>query len=415
MRILYVSQYYPPEIGAPAARVSELAHHWVRMGHEVTVLTGFPNHPTGIIHPEYRSRFRGLFHRERMEGVDVVRTWLLPLPNRKPHERILNYVSFCVSAAFRGMFLRRPDVIIATSPQLLVGLSGWWLGLLRRAPVIFEVRDIWPDAILASGVSREGSRLARTLRWVSDLLHRRCDHIVVVTPAFRDELVSKWAVPPEKISIVQNGVETELFSPKGDRASERALLTLPGGYLVSYIGTIGFAHGLDTVVDAARLTRLEHPDIQYLIVGEGADKDRLAALVAKEDLQNVHLLPALPRERIPALLRATDVCLVLLRRSPVFETVIPTKMLEFMACARPIVIGVDGQARHIVEEAGAGVFVEPEDGAALAEAVIALREDPERAGVLGTNGRAYVERELARSATAERYLDVFDRMGITNT
>jgi colanic acid biosynthesis glycosyl transferase WcaI len=415
MRILYVSQYYPPEIGAPAARVSELAHHWVRMGHEVTVLTGFPNHPTGVIHPEYRSRFRRLFHRERMDGVDVVRTWLLPLPNRKPHERILNYTSFCVSAALRGMLLRRPDVIIATSPQLLVGLSGWWLGLVKRRPVVFEVRDIWPDAILASGVSREGSRLARTLRRVSDFLHRRCDHIVVVTPAFRDELVSKWAVPPGKISIIQNGVETELFTPEADRTSEQTSLGLPEGFLVSYIGTIGFAHGLDTLVEAARLTRPEHPDIQYLIVGEGADKARLAALVAKEDLQNVHLLPALPRERIPALLRATDVCLVLLRRSPVFETVIPTKMLEFMACARPIVIGVDGQARHIVEEAGAGVFVEPEDGAALADAVIALREDPGRAGVLGTNGRAYVERELARSSTAEQYLNVFDAMGITNT
>ena len=145
MKILYVSQYFPPEMGAPAARAAELSRHWAAAGHQVTVLTGFPNHPTGVVPLEYRSKFRRLVAREQINGVNVIRTWLLPFPNRKAHERMLNYSSFCASSAATGLFLPRPDVVIATSPQLLVGLSGWWLARWKRVPFVFEVRDLWPE------------------------------------------------------------------------------------------------------------------------------------------------------------------------------------------------------------------------------------------------------------------------------
>src|SRR5271163_134765 len=177
MKILYVSQYFPPEMGAPAARAAELSRHWARSGHEVTVLTGFPNHPTGAVPPEYRRKFRHLIAHEQTGGVSVVRTWLLPFPNRKAHERILNYSSFCASAASTGLFLSRPDVVIATSPQLLVGLSGWWLARCKRVPFVFEVRDLWPESLAAVGVGEENSILHRALARIANFLYRHADHI----------------------------------------------------------------------------------------------------------------------------------------------------------------------------------------------------------------------------------------------
>src|SRR6266852_5034685 len=167
MKILYVSQYFPPEMGAPAARAAELSRHWAAAGHDVTVLTGFPHHPTGIVPPEYRNKFRRLVAHEHTDGVNVVRTWLLPFPNRKAHERMLNYSSFCASAASTGLFLSRPDVVIATSPQLLVALSGWWLARWKRVPFVFEVRDLWPESLTAVGLGDDSSILHRFLPRIS--------------------------------------------------------------------------------------------------------------------------------------------------------------------------------------------------------------------------------------------------------
>ena len=202
MKILYISQYFPPEMGAPAARAVELSRHWARAGHEVTVLTGFPNHPTGVVAAEYREKFRRMVIREQLDGINVVRTWLLPFPNRRAYERILNYTSFCFSAGATGLFLPRPDVVIATSPQLLVGLSGWWVAGWKRVPFVFEVRDLWPESLAAVGVSDGDSLLHRTLGTVAGFLYNRSDRVVVVTPAFEDYLVQHWRVPREKISVI---------------------------------------------------------------------------------------------------------------------------------------------------------------------------------------------------------------------
>jgi len=219
VKILYISQYFPPEMGAPAARAAELSRHWARDGHDVTVLTAFPNHPTGIVPAEYRAKFRHLVSREKIDGVSVIRTWLFPFPNCKAYERMLNYSSFCASSASTGMFLSRHDVIIATSPQLLVGLSGWWLARCKRVPLVFEVRDLWPESLAAVGIGTGNSLLHRSLARVAGFLYRNSQHVVVVSPSFKDHLISHWNVPPDKISIVENGVETNLFSPQNSDSS----------------------------------------------------------------------------------------------------------------------------------------------------------------------------------------------------
>ena len=399
-------------MGAPAARVSELARHWVRSGHRVTVLTGFPNHPTGIIQPDYVRRFRRLVYRESVDDIRVVRTWLLPFPNRKAHERILNYLSFCFSASLTGSFLGQPDVIIASTPQLFVGLSGWWLGRIRKAPFILEVRDLWPDSITASGMGREGSMPIRVLRAVAGFLYRSCEHIVVVTPAFREDLVSKWAMPSEKISIVENGVETDLFTPDGGGDTLKSALGLQGRFVVSYIGTLGLAHGLSTVLQGAAELQATLPEVVFLFVGEGADKGRLVSLAQDKGLSNVLFLPQQPREKIPSIIRASDVCLVPLRKADVFKTVIPTKMLEFMACGRPVILGVDGQARQVLDEAQSGVFVEPENQDALVQAIKRLYQDSALRETLGRNGRNYIVEYLSREQTARLYTTVLEKVAV---
>jgi glycosyltransferase involved in cell wall biosynthesis len=410
VKILYLSQYFPPEMGAPSARASELAHHWARAGHHVSILTGFPNHPTGIVPPEWRSRLHHLAYREKLGDIDVFRTWLWPLPNRKAHERVRNYASFCVSAALRGLTIPRPDVIIATSPQLLVGLSGLWLGSTRGLPFVFEVRDLWPESLTAVGLGNEDSFLHHALRKIARLLYDHSDRVVVVTPAFKDRLIEHWGVPLEKISVVENGVETETFTP-GALCDEniRKQLGVEGKFVASYIGTMGNAHGLETLLNAAQ--SLQHkPNFLFLLIGEGAEKERIKAAAHARQLPNIRVLDQQPREKIPAFILASDVCLVLLKKTDIFKTVIPTKMLEFMSCARPVILGVDGQARQILEDAGAGLAIEPENSEALVLALNCLAENPDAARKLGQKGRQYILDKFSRARTAEKYIEVLEEV-----
>jgi colanic acid biosynthesis glycosyl transferase WcaI len=425
VKILYVSQYFPPEMGAPAARAAELAQHWARSGHEVSVLTGFPNHPTGVVPPDWRARLRRLTCHERLpaktpEGrgprsevyIDVFRTWLWPLPNRKAHERMRNYASFCVSAAVRGLALPTPDLVIATSPQLLVALAGWWLAFARRLPFVFEVRDLWPESLTAVGVGNEDSILHRSLAKLAGFLYERADLIVVVTPAFREYLITHWHLPTEKIAVVENGVETDLFCPQSDSANValRRELRADGKFLVCYVGTMGMAHGLETLLDASNKLLAERPEVMFLLIGEGAEKARIKSLAESRGLTNVRFLDQQPRERIPAYISASEACLVLLKKADVFKTVIPTKMLEFMSCSRPVIVGVEGQARQIVQKANAGIAIEPENAQSLAKAIIQLADSPALRSDLGRNGREYILKNFSRAITAQTYIKALNRL-----
>jgi colanic acid biosynthesis glycosyl transferase WcaI len=412
VKILYVSQYYPPEMGAPSARASELAHHWTQAGHEVSVLTGFPNHPTGIVPPEWRSRLWHLFYRENIGGVNVFRTWLWPLPNRKAHERMRNYASFCISSALRGMFLPRPDVVVASSPQLLVGLAGWWIAFSRQIPFVFEVRDLWPESLVAVGAGTEDSLLHATLGGIARFLYERSNLIVVVTPAFKDHLVKRWRVSPEKIAVIENGVETDMFRPStvDVRDALRQELSAESRFLLCYIGTMGMAHGLETLLDAASTLQTQNPEVLFLLIGEGAEKERIKSLAQSRGLDNVKFLDQQAREKIPAFISASDACLVLLKKTEIFKTVIPTKMLEFMSCERPVILAVDGQARRILEDAGAGLVIEPENSRALVQSVKQLMADLDLGIALGRKGREYIQKNFSRAHTAAKYIDVLQAL-----
>ncbi len=393
-------------MGAPAARAAELSRHWVRMGHEVTVLTGFPNHPTGVVPVEWRSRLRRLVYKEIVDGVQVARTWLWPLPNRKAHERIRNYASFWLSASLSGLGLEKPDVVIGSSPQLLAALAGWWLAWWKRVPFVFEVRDLWPESLAAVGAGGEGSVLHRSLGAIAGFLYRRSHHIVVVTPAFKDHLIGHWKVPAEKISVVENGVETDLFRP----CPPTIVPGTDGRFVICYIGTMGMAHGLETLIAAAERLRETFPQAIFLMIGEGAEKDRIVELAKARGLNNIIFLDQQPREQIPAYIAGSDVCLVMLKKTELFKTVIPTKLLEYMACEKPVIVAVDGQARQVVEEAGAGIFVEPDDSQALAEAIPVLASDHEGRRRMGISGREYIVSRLSREQTARTYISVLEKL-----
>ncbi len=408
VKILYVSQYFPPEMGAPGARVSELSRYWAQAGHEVTVLTGFPNHPTGVVPREYRKKLRHLVMREKMDGVKVVRTWLLPFPNRKAVGRMLNYSSFSFSAAATGLFLPRPDVVIATSPQLLVGLSGWWLARAKRVPFVFEVRDLWPESLVAVGMGRPDSLLHKSLGRIAGFLYRRCERVVVVTPAFKDHLVEHWKMRPEKISIIENGVETDVFSPGPADPQLRKELGAEGKFVICYIGTMGMAHGLEMVVEAATRLQDSAPNVFFLLVGEGAEKENIISMARSRGLTNMKFVDQQPRQTIPNYIRTSDACLVLLKKTDLFKTVIPTKMLEFMACGRPLILGVDGQARKILEAAQAGLFIEPENAGALVAAITLLGDNAQLRETLGENGWRHIQRYFSRRQTAVDYIAVLE-------
>ncbi|WP_437673364.1 glycosyltransferase family 4 protein [Sorangium sp. So ce131] len=406
MRILYVSPYFPPEPGAPAARVSELARAWRRAGHEVTVLTGMPNHPTGVIPPDYQGRIR---IEEDFHGVRVLRTWIYAAANRGKVRRSLAYGSFALSAlTLAQLGLPQADVLIATSPQFLSAAAGYGIATLRRLPFVFEVRDLWPESIVAVGALPADHAVVRGLTRVEEHLYRVADEIVVVTQRFRERLVER-GVPAEKIEVIRNGVDLGRFTPTSRDTPLRARLGFGDRVVVAYVGTHGMAHGLSAVLDVANGLRARD-DIRFLFVGEGAERASLEARARELGLPNATFLGALPRDLIPEVYATADICLVPLRNAELFQTVIPSKIFEILAMARPIVISVDGEARSIVEEARAGVFAPPEDVPAMTEAIVDLASDPAKRGRMGEDGRAYVIRSFDRDTLARDYVDLLERV-----
>jgi glycosyltransferase involved in cell wall biosynthesis len=406
MKVLYVSQYFPPEIGAPAVRVFEMTSRWRAAGVDARVLTGFPNHPDGIIPTAYRSRFRRGAALDDYKGIPVYRTWLYPAANSGKYRRSANYLSFMLSATLRGMMLRfRPDVVIGTSPQLLCAVAASWVARRFGARFVMEVRDLWPESLEAVGVCSKDSRLYRILDGTAARLYRKSWKIVGVTESFREEL-RKRGVSAEKLAVVLNGVDTEFFRPDVPLAAEKeSSEELRGKFIVSYIGTHGMAHALETFLDAARLLADEQR-IQFVTVGSGARLSALQARSRKMGLRNVTFLGPRPWNEMPGFLRASDVSLIHLSDSPLFQTVIPSKMFEVMAAGRPIVMGVRGEAAGILEEAGAGVAIAPESPEELRDAVLRLYRDEDLRRRFGESGRAYACERASYAARARDYLRV---------
>jgi colanic acid biosynthesis glycosyl transferase WcaI len=396
VKILFICQYFPPEMGAPAARVSELARAWADNGHEVTVLTGLPNHPNGVVPQEYRGR---PFYRERVDGYDVLRVWLYATPNKGIVRRSVAFASFFLSCATLGSVLAaRPDVVIATSPQLLVGAAGAIVSRMMRVPFVFEVRDLWPRCAVELGVFRNRA-LIRTLELLERTTYRIADRVVVVSEEFIDHIANA-GVPRERIAFVPNGVDLNgVLSTRSDPPVEAR--RKPGVTTVAYLGTHGMCQGLATIVRVAEKFRHD-PTVRFLFVGDGAEKAEVAGLARQLNLTNCTFLDPVRRELVASIYEHSDICLVPLRDRSIFETVLPSKMFEIMGVGRPILLSGRGRAARFVEESASGVVAPPEDVDAIAKQIDRLRDADLRAA-LSVNGRAYVKAHFDRRELARRY------------
>lgn len=374
------------------------------MGHEVFVATNVPNHPAGKIYPGYRN---ALAQSETVADIKVYRLLTFVAANRGVIRRSLGYLWYMVMAVLAAPFLPRVDVVVSTSPQFLCGLSGYFVSRIKRIPWVLEVRDLWPESIVAVGAARR-SVMLRALAWLANFAYRKADHVLCVTDSFRAAILEE-GIPAEKVSVIKNGADLEFFSPDRSVGPEAAripgLENTLGKFVVSYVGTHGMAHGLDSVLQAAELLR-DLPDVLILLVGDGAERDHLVKQRDIMRLDNVVMLEQQPKTRMPAVWGVTDVSLVVLKDQPLFRTVIPSKIFESMAMRKPVILGVRGESESLLEESGGGVCVPPENPAQLARSIRRLHANREECRAMGQAGRRFVETNFDRRVLASRYADL---------
>lgn len=394
--ILYLTPYYPPEVGAPQARISEMAKRLVQAGHRVTVLTTRPNYPTGVVPPEYRT---GAHDHETIDGVEIIRVWSFYSPNRGFWRRILSQLSFgWLAPRLARKALARPDIVIVESPPLFDAFGGRMLARRFACPYVFTVADIWPESAIQLGALRNRFFiwLAERLEWST---YQKASTVWAVTQGIRTNLLRR-GLAPEKIFYLTNGVDTAKFHPI-DKTIARQELGWDDRFTLLYAGTHGLAQGLPMVLEAADKLR-QRSDLRFVLIGDGALKANLVSEARERQLDNITFLDPIAHGQMPLVLSAADACLASFRKLPLFEGALPTKMFEAMACARPVVLAVDGEARDlIIDRAHAGVYVPPEDGQALAAAVEQLAADPALAARMGQNGRDYVEMHFNRDRLTE--------------
>lgn len=405
MRILFLTENYPPETNAAATRVSERAAYWIRDGHQVTVITCAPNFPGGRLFDGWRNSWRQV---SDMGGVRVVRVKTYIAPNEGFARRILDFVSFMVMAVAVGLFERRPDVVVSTSPQFFAAVGGWTLAGLRRVPFVFELGDLWPRSITAVGAMKE-SLVIRGLEKLELFLYRRSAAVAALTRAFKADLTAR-GIDPRKIAVVINGVDLPRYAPRPRDAALEAEWRLGGTFVIGYVGTHGMAHGLINVLDAAERLKDSAPHIRFLLVGNGAERQMLKDEAARRGLANVVFGPPQPKERMPAVWSLCDVALIHLKDSPAFAEVIPSKMFEAMGMGLPLLLAAPrGEASHILEADRAGLFVPAADPAGLAEAARRLADNAEERRALAAASLAAAASHT-RERQAELFLQVLDKV-----
>lgn len=408
MHIVLLTHYFPPEVNAPANRSFDHAREWVAAGNNVTVITGVPNHPTGKPYPGYSNRWT---QRETSHGIEIIRIWTWLAANRGLLGRMIGFASYFFSVALHLRSLPKGTVVVSTSPQFFCGLAGWLLRS-RHNRWVLEIRDLWPESIVAVGAMRR-SPVIRVLERLETWAYRSADMVVAVTHGFVPHIATRRG--RSDVVVVRNGVMADaLLCSEQEAGAFRAAHGLGDRFVATYLGTHGMAHALDRVLDAAERLR-DRPDIAILLVGDGAARDALLRRKQASSLDNVIMLGQVPRTDIAAIWGASDAALVTLRKSATFKTVLPSKMFEAMATATPIVLGVEGEARDLLDEAGAGLAIEPESAEDLARALMTLADDRLGAAALGTSGRRWFEQHADRSVLAHKMLDAMSALVTAGT
>ncbi|HEY3113527.1 MAG TPA: glycosyltransferase family 4 protein [Gemmatimonadaceae bacterium] len=411
LAIGYLIQDYPPEGGAGAARAAEMSARWLARGASVTVVTGMPNRrlanrADGDLLPEYRGR---VFAEESRDGVRVLRSWAYTTPRKSFSRTIANNVSFMVSAAAHALVkLGRPDVLIASSPPFLPHVTGRVVARARQIPLVLEIRDLWPDYLVGMGLLDANGLAARSLLALEAALLKSAAHVVVVTESFRKRIIEK-GVEAQRVSVISNGVDATVYRPEIAQPPISALERKPSDFLVGYLGTFGAGQSLTTMVDVAAILVTEAPEVKLVLVGEGPDWNRVKARAEVAALPNLVIQRSIEREKTRAFYNSLDVCLVPLSPIPVFQETVPSKIFEAMACGRPVLASLRGEAAAIVKASGGGITAEPGDTRAIADAIRKLHAlSPEARTAMGARGREYVIANYGRGNLADRYYEILE-------
>jgi glycosyltransferase involved in cell wall biosynthesis len=397
LKLLFLTHYFPPEVGAPQSRIDEIAKVLAKRGHKVSVLTNFPHYPDGVIKTPYQ---RAVLLKESRGEVDVIRSYVWARPNKGFASRMANHLSFCITSLVAASKLPPCDVVVTESPPLFLGFSGWIISRMLGASHIFNVADVWPQSAVEMGALT--NRTAVTMaEWLERFIYDHSHLITVVTEGIRKDLLAR-GLATEKVATLTNGVDLDFFQSQGKGLSVKNELNLSGKFIALYAGTHGMAQGLHVVLRAAGILANE-PNIVFVMAGDGAEKAGLVETAQKMNLKNVRFLNTWPKSRMPELLEAADVCLVTLRKLPVFRRALPSKMYEAMAMARPLVVSAEGMAAELVDSTNCGMAIPPENPEKLAEAVKDLFRNPSKRAKMGLRGRNLVEREYSREKIAGKW------------
>ncbi|HSP16218.1 MAG TPA: glycosyltransferase family 4 protein [Thermoanaerobaculia bacterium] len=409
MRVTILSQYFDPE---PIPKAGDIARALRDHGHEVTVITGFPNYPSGRLYDSFKLR---LLQRYEQDGIPIIRTFELPYHGKSVIGRIVNYCSFALSAPLGALIGARSDVMYVWHPPLTVGLAAWLISVIRGMPFVYDVQDVWPESAVLSGLMKEGF-LVRGMSMIERFVYRRAAHILVVTEGARQNLMAK-GVPADKVTVMPNWVDESLFDTSAEERREavRSRLGWQGRFVVLFAGNLGLVQGLDSVVLAA--THLPSSSkVLIALVGDGSDRERLVGLAREQHVEDrVQFVDRQPMSRMPEFMAASDALLVHLRRSELSRFIIPSKTLAYLAAGRPIIMAMEGAAADLVSEAGAGIVIPPDDPVHLArtiESLAAMRQNAVEQ--FGKNGRSYLQANLAKERVIARYEELLSRVARKN-
>ncbi len=399
MNVLIITQIYAPEMGAPTVRLSSLAQGLLRGGHKVFVATGMPNYPAGKVFPEYQSKW---WQREVIDGVEVFRTAYFTTPrNQSRWKQLFSYMTFLPACFLSALRAGPVDCIVVSSPPIFPVIVARILSVLRRAKLVYDVRDLWPDEIVACGGAREGSLPIRVISVLERMIYRRADRILCTTKSFM-RIIESRGVSPERLRLIPNGADTTRFKPLESAGDFRQRWNLENRFIVLYSGVLGLKHGLEMLVKAAeRLKDLQ--SIAFVMVGDGASRPRLEKMVDERQLKNVYFVGEHPSDQIPQIINSVDLCVTTLQASPYLQNILAVKIFEYLACGKAVVAAVNGESRRVLEESGGGIAVAPDDDAAFAEAIRAIYNEPDRRRNMEQCGPQFVRENYCRVSIADRF------------
>ena len=400
MKILFLTDNFYPETNAPAKRTLEHCKEWSNLGHSITIITGAPNFPKGEVFKGYRNK---LYQSEIIDRILVKRVWTYIAPNKGFFLRILDYMSFMLSSFFCGLFTKKQDIIVATSPQFFTLISGYFISRFKRIPLVLEIRDLWPESIVAVGAIKKSSWIIRVLYKIAIFLYKKSTIIICVTQSFKNDLIEK-GIDKKKIFVVENGFDLSknLTPNKSIEEIESEYDIKKDEFVVSFTGTVGMAHGLEIVLNSAK--KIDRK-MKFLIIGDGAKRSHLIKMTEKENLNNVKFIPNISWEEIININQIIDMHLVHLIDDLEFRKVIPSKIFESMALKKPIIMGVLGESREIVDKAKCGLNIMPENSNELNAIIKSCIDNPEMIHEMGKNGFDFLSKEYSRKKLANKMIE----------